>query len=574
MVKETAFYDILGVTPDATDAQLKKAYYVQARKCHPDKNPGDPQAHEKFQELGAAYQVLSDPDKRATYDRLGAAGLGDAPLMDPGALFAVLFGSDVFEDYVGTLQLAAAVTISAEGGQPLTQQEMQAKMAALQLEREGKLGLLLRDRLALYTSMGKERFEQHMREEAVRLSKFNFGPEMLQTIGYIYARVGAKEVGKNFKTLGVGWAWETLRGVGHGTKTTYNAVSGIVGLQTAQRELQQQMAAGQLTPQQAEALMAQKSEEILSNLWKLNVMDIEKTVEKVATHVLQEPGLSPAQREERAKALKKVGKVFQEASMRARELRGPMRTMSKMFGGRPAPTAAPGQAAPAPGGGSPLGAGAAAFGAGAGAAAGGVQPPAAAPGYAAAPPPAAGYAAAPPPQGAAPGYPPQYAAGQPPQHAQQHPQHAQHSEPQGFFSKLGQAATRVGEDIADLGTDVAHKLGFADQPASSYVYAPPAYGQPGAPVPPPPYYQGQAPYYPPGPPPPATATGVPVAPPAAAASAGVPPPAAHAAPAGGPTPDFDSMGVRELKEYIASRGATLGGAIERPDLVAIAKALN
>ena len=93
-------------------------------------------------------------------------------------------------------------------------------------------------------------------------------------------------------------------------------------------------------------------------------------------------------------------------------------------------------------------------------------------------------------------------------------------------------------------------------------------------MPPPPYYQGQAPYYPPGPPPPATATGVPVAPPAAAAAAGVPPPAAHAEPAGGPTPDFDSMGVRELKEYIASRGATLGGAIERPDLVAIAKALN
>jgi hypothetical protein len=75
--------------------------------------------------------------------------------------------------------------------------------------------------------------------------------------------------------------------VGHGTKTNFNAVSGIVGLQVAAQDMQRQMAAGHLTPQQAEALMASKAEELLGNMWKLNVADIEKTLERVVTSVLQ-----------------------------------------------------------------------------------------------------------------------------------------------------------------------------------------------------------------------------------------------------------------------------------------------
>lgn len=68
------YYEVLGVDRDATDEDLKKAYRLLAKKYHPDLNPDDPQAEEKFKEVNEAYEVLSDPQKRAAYDRFGHAG--------------------------------------------------------------------------------------------------------------------------------------------------------------------------------------------------------------------------------------------------------------------------------------------------------------------------------------------------------------------------------------------------------------------------------------------------------------------------------------------------------------------
>ena len=75
MVKETRFYDILGVSPSADDSQLKKAYRKLAMKWHPDKNPDDAKAQEKFKEISEAYGILSDKEKRSTYDNYGEQGL-------------------------------------------------------------------------------------------------------------------------------------------------------------------------------------------------------------------------------------------------------------------------------------------------------------------------------------------------------------------------------------------------------------------------------------------------------------------------------------------------------------------
>ncbi len=81
MSKERKRYDVLGVSPDATEADIKKAYRKLARKYHPDVNPGDKASEAKFKEVSAANDILSDPEKRKLYDEFGddATRLGFDP---------------------------------------------------------------------------------------------------------------------------------------------------------------------------------------------------------------------------------------------------------------------------------------------------------------------------------------------------------------------------------------------------------------------------------------------------------------------------------------------------------------
>lgn len=106
------YYEVLGVAKGISDEDLKKAYRKLAVKYHPDKNPGDKAAEEKFKELGEAYSILSDPQKRAAYDqhghaafdprsRAGAGGFRPgAGGVDPSDIFRQAFGGSDFFDHI------------------------------------------------------------------------------------------------------------------------------------------------------------------------------------------------------------------------------------------------------------------------------------------------------------------------------------------------------------------------------------------------------------------------------------------------------------------------------------------
>ena len=78
MADKRDYYEVLGVSRDASPEEIKKAYRKAAIQFHPDKNPGDKNAEEKFKEAAEAYDVLSNPDKKARYDQFGHAGMGGA----------------------------------------------------------------------------------------------------------------------------------------------------------------------------------------------------------------------------------------------------------------------------------------------------------------------------------------------------------------------------------------------------------------------------------------------------------------------------------------------------------------
>ena len=342
-VASTEFYDVLDVPPDASAARIKKSYYKKALQCHPDKHPGDADAAAKFQRIGAAYQVLSNPQARARYDASGDAG--EVPALDSTTLFAVVFGSAKFEDFVGELQLAQ-----------LAQEEQDdtdvpdEERAYLQRKREVDRAAKVVDLLDPYASGRSDAaaFEVSLQPLARDLASNAFGAALLDVVGYAYEMAGGARAARGAGARGA----FALRRRAHalGTRLATARSLGKAGGRSLaarcaeKREATLDAAAAAASKQKRESELTLSMLEVM---WRLTVVDVETTLRAACHKVLNDHGAPRETRLARARGLAIVGRAFRAAAAASGYSGNAVEALRDTVGGAAAATA-PAPAAPEP----------------------------------------------------------------------------------------------------------------------------------------------------------------------------------------------------------------------------------
>ncbi|CAJ1919219.1 unnamed protein product [Cylindrotheca closterium] len=358
-VKDRAYYDLLGVSTNATSGEMKKAYYKKARTCHPDKNPDDPEAAKKFQELGHAYNILSNEEMRASYDKHGPMeGNGNENAeMDPMVFFNVMFGSTLVEKYIGELWIAGTADSmlkdDMKDGSDAMDMETYEKMSAEDREkkmeermskmreetdfksakRQVQCAKHLRTRVQEFEdidyskiiNMGKvEEYVKGCNEEAVEIAKGAQGAMYLQAIGFSLEVNAEAYLGFEGSVLGLGGHWArtkqntsaiggNMKLLGAGIRAATAGARAMNQAESLNRDVEE---SGLLDEQQAAAQMQMQIDGslpvFLEFVWAINKRDIQSTLVEVCKKLFDDATVPKEIRLRRAEGVRLLGKEFRK----------------------------------------------------------------------------------------------------------------------------------------------------------------------------------------------------------------------------------------------------------------------
>ena len=362
-VKDRTFYDLLEVSTSADAATIKKSYYKLARKVHPDKNRNDPDAAKKFQELGHAYQVLSNEQTRARYDKNGIGEADEGLAMqqiDPYVFFAVMFGAEAVQPYIGELWIAnkADSLMKEQADMEFRSQEdmdnldarheyVKRTAAAIeadrlkQRKREVNCAINLRERIKPYVdgSQNEAEFTALCQAEAANITKGTFGEAFLSAIGFALALEAEEFLGYHTSFLGLEGHSARIKRKVHTINSNIKLVGAGVSAARAGRQAYQDIesfqkeakrSVEQTKDPEASANDNEKEEmdpekikmaaerieaslpAFLELAWAINGRDIARTLKQVCLKLFSDASVTLEIRLKRAEAVKILGHEFLE----------------------------------------------------------------------------------------------------------------------------------------------------------------------------------------------------------------------------------------------------------------------
>ncbi|KAG0666965.1 DnaJ-like protein [Maudiozyma exigua] len=351
MVKDTGYYDILGIQPDATPTEIKKAYRRKAMETHPDKHPDDPDAQRKFQDVGEAYQVLSDESLRKRYDEFGKdEAVPQQGFEDANEYFTAIFGGDGFKDWIGEFSLLKELTEATEqtdgengtdgaattdetgitkhdgenkldGSKKITKEQRQKLRDLEEKRREDmmkqvdELATKLNEKINQYilavNGNHLDEFTRKLDQEIEDLKLESFGLELLYLIARVY-----KTKANNFiiskKTFGFSKVFTGTRDNARSVKSAYNLLSTGLEAQKSIEEL------SKVNPEELDQYERVKFESMMAGkalgvMWAMSKFELERKLKEVCNKILNDKSATKKERLAKAKAMLFIADKFSRA---------------------------------------------------------------------------------------------------------------------------------------------------------------------------------------------------------------------------------------------------------------------